>query len=67
MAQADSLSTPVCPTCGAPLLYLGAYLPRDGVDRVSEEERTNAVTHIYRCPDHRLFRLGPDGVLTAGG
>jgi len=66
MAQADSRPTQHCPTCGAPLLYLGAHLPRDGVDRVGSDERLNALTYIYRCPDHRMFRLGPDGQLTPG-
>jgi hypothetical protein len=65
MAQVDSRPSLNCPTCGGLLLYLGGYLPRDGIDRTTPDERAN-VTHIYRCPDHLVFRLGPNGLLTPG-
>jgi predicted RNA-binding Zn-ribbon protein involved in translation (DUF1610 family) len=44
---ADPAVPVTCPTCGEQLIFI----------------RTDRKTHIYRCPNHRLVMLPPEGRL----
>lgn len=56
-----------CPICPRPLRYVTTRHADGYIHQKSDRFKTVADTHVYECPSHGRFHMGPNGRLSAGG